>query len=318
MGWFIAASGQSDNIIYAASPPKSQGCRRNYLRVPFPLLGRTATTIAIAPQRRGPSLSSVSAHFEPAEKNAQPARTNLFPTTQWSVVLSAGAATQQRAFVALGILCERYWYPLYGFVRRQGRSYHEAEDITQQFFAVLLEREGIASARPERGRFRTFLLTSLRNFMTDTWRQGQSAKRGGGQVPLSLDFSGADERFAHELSDANLPPDYAFDRNWAFEIIERALTRLRADYESTGRGALFAALAPHIWSDAPLVGPDAGQLRHPGMNTHALTMALHRLRRRLGLCLHDEVAATVADGTDVDAELRQLIAAVGGKIASGN
>ena len=276
-----------------------------------------ATTIAIAPQRTGSSLSRVSADLEPSEKNGQAPRANVFPTTQWSIVLDAGAATQQRAFVALGTLCERYWYPLYGFVRRQGRSHHEAEDITQQFFANLLEREGIANARPERGRFRTFLLTSLRNFMTDTWRQGQSAKRGGGQVPLSLDLSRADERFAHELSDPSLTPDKAFDRNWALEIIERALNQLCTDYESTGRGALFAALSPHIWSDAPLTSPGAEQLRHPGMNPHALNMALHRLRRRLGLCLHDEVAATVADGTDVDAELRQLIAAVGGTIASG-
>ena len=273
--------------------------------------------IAIAHRPFPASVSGVSADIQPTGKHNQAPRANLFPTTQWSVVLNAGAATRQRAFVALGTLCERYWYPLYGFVRRQGRPHHEAEDLTQQFFANLLEREGISNARPERGRFRTFLLTSLRNFMTDTWRQGQSAKRGGGQAPLSLDLSGADERFAHELSDPSLSPDKAFDRNWALEIIERALGQLRLDYESTGRGALFAALAPHIWSDAPVANPGAEQLRHPGMNAHALTMALHRLRRRLGLRLHDEVAATVADGTDVDAELRQLIAAVGGTVASG-
>jgi RNA polymerase sigma-70 factor (ECF subfamily) len=243
--------------------------------------------------------------------NAAAARPNgrLFPTTHWSVVLHAGAGSESQVHAALESLCRQYWYPLYAFVRRQGRSHHEAEDCTQEFLARLLASEGVARARPERGRFRNFLLVALRNFLTKEWHRTQAVKRGGGEPALSLDFDAGDRRFGHEPSDPGLTAEQMFDRNWAIGLIDTAVRELRVDYEKSGREPLFATLIPLVWSndDPEGVAQSAERL---GMTVHALTMALHRLRRRLGERLRAEVAETVADGTDVDAELRHLIASV--------
>ena len=234
-----------------------------------------------------------------------------FPTTHWSVVVNAGAGSASLARVALESLCRHYWYPLYSFVRRQGRPHHEAEDCTQEFLARLLAEEGLGRARPERGRFRTFLLTALRNFLTDEWRRARAEKRGGGAAMVSLDWQDAEQRFAHEPADPGLTPEQAFDRNWARGLIESALATLRAEYDKRGQAALFAELSPFIWGSV-----EAGSLAAPagraGLNVHAFTVALQRLRQRLGDRLRAAVAETVADGGDVDAELRHLIAAVGG------
>jgi len=233
-----------------------------------------------------------------------------FPTTQWSLVVGAGSAVEGEARSALESLCRLYWYPIYGFVRRQGRAHHEAEDATQQFLARLLGTGSIQTARRDRGRFRTFLLTALRNFLTDEWRRAQAARRGGGQAFVSIELSRAEERFAGEPADQSLTPDQAFDRAWAVAVLERATSRLREEYESSGRGALFAALAPRLWGAKP-AGSQTPAAQQSGKNAHALSMALTRLRHCLGLRLREEIAATVADGTEIDAELRQLIAALG-------
>jgi RNA polymerase sigma factor (sigma-70 family) len=232
-----------------------------------------------------------------------------FPTTQWSIVIHAGADSTSEARGALEALCRQYWYPLYGFVRRQGRSHHEAEDCTQEFLARLLANGGIAAARPERGRFRTFLLTALRNFLTKEWHRNQAAKRGGGTAVLSLDLRDAQDRFAHEPADAALNSEQAFDRTWALEMIERAVSKLRKDYERSGRGELFATLSAFVMEgeSAEAFAAPAARL---GMTTHAFTVALHRLRQRVGLRLRADVAETVASETEVDEELRHLIAAV--------
>ena len=207
-------------------------------------------------------------------------------------------------------LCRQYWYPIYHFARRQGRTHHEAEDVTQQFLARLLATDGIGAARPERGKFRTFLLTALRNYLTDEWRHAHAAKRGGEEVIVSIDLARAEQRFAEEPTDQNLTPDQAFDRAWAVEILERAVTGLREEYESSGRGPLFAALSPRLWNSngSSLANPAPQKTE---MNAHAVSMALNRLRHRLGLRLREEVATTVADGADIDAELRLLIASLG-------
>jgi RNA polymerase sigma-70 factor (ECF subfamily) len=227
------------------------------------------------------------------------------------MVLNAGAGAEAEARSALESLCRQYWYPIYNFVRRQGRTHHEAEDLTQQFLARLLATDAVETARPERGRFRTFLLAALRNFLTDEWRRAQASKRGGGQVLISIDLSRAEQRFAEEPADQSLKPDQAFDRAWGLEILERAVSRLREEYESSGRGALFAALAPRLWNSGG-EGSAGEASDRTGMNAHAVSMALSRLRHRLGLRLREEVAATVADGADIDSELRQLIGAIGG------
>jgi len=232
-----------------------------------------------------------------------------FPSTQWSMVLRAGEGSDSQVRSALESLCRQYWYPLYTFVRRQGRTHHEAEDCTQEFLARLLAAGGVARARPERGRFRTFLLTSLRNFLINDWQRRQAAKRGGGEAPLSLEFETAEARFAHEPVDPGLTPEQAFDRNWALGLIDRAVATLRDEYEKNGRGKLFAALGPLAWNNSTQE-THAELAEQLGMNTHAFTVALQRLRRRLGERLRLDVAQTVADEADVDAELRHLIAAL--------
>lgn len=238
-----------------------------------------------------------------------PAR-GAFPPTQWSMILDAGEGSESVARAALEAMCRQYWYPLYSFVRGQGRTHHEAEDCTQEFLARLLASDGVARARPERGRFRSFLLMSLRNCMANEWQRGQAAKRGAGQSPLSLDFEAAGERFAHEAVDPGLSPEKAFDHNYAAEMIGRAIDALRADYEATDRDKLFAALRPHMWGNAS-PGSFALQAEGLGMKTHAFTVALQRLRRRLGERLRAEVRRTVASEAEVDAELRYMMDAMG-------
>jgi RNA polymerase sigma factor (sigma-70 family) len=233
-----------------------------------------------------------------------------FPTTHWSIVVNAGAGSESQARSALETLCRQYWYPLYLFIRRQGRPHHEAEDCTQEFLARLLATDGMARARPERGRFRTFLLTALRNFLADEWRRAQASKRGGGRTILSLDLESAEHRFTDEPVDSGLTPEQAFDQSWALQLHDRAIRAVREEYEKSGRGAQFAALVPLVWgnpTDESLAEPAA----RLGMTAQAFTVALHRLRRRLGERLRAMVAETVADNRELDAELRYLIAAVG-------
>jgi RNA polymerase sigma factor (sigma-70 family) len=233
-----------------------------------------------------------------------------FPTTHWSVVLDAGAGSESQAQAALEVLCSRYWYPLYCYTRRQGRSHHEAEDCTQEFLARLLAADGMARAQPERGRFRTFLLTALRNFLTNEWQRAQTAKRGGGHTLVSLDWNAAGERFAHEPVDARSTPEQAFDRAWAQQLMERAIGELRADYEKRRQGELFHALGGLVWASETR-GAHADHAARLAMTPHAFTVALQRLRQRIGERLRAAIAETVTDPADVDAELRHLIAIVG-------
>ena len=239
-----------------------------------------------------------------------PAHGSSFPTTHWSVVVNAGAGSESVARIALESLCRHYWFPLYAFVRRQGRAHHEAEDCTQEFLARLLATDCVTRARRDRGRFRTFLLTALRNFLTNEWHRTQAAKRGGGQAVISLDWQDAEKRFAHEPADPGLTPEQAFDHSWARDLIEGALATLRRDYEKRGQGALFAELAPLIWghaADETLAAP----AQRVGLTAHAFTVALQRFRQRLAERLRLAVAETVADDTDIDSELRLLIATLG-------
>lgn len=233
-----------------------------------------------------------------------------FPSTRWSMVLRAGAGPDTLAHSALESLCRQYWYPLYAFIRREGRAHHEAEDCTQEFLAQLLARDALALARPERGRFRSFLLAALRNFLTSEWRRTQAAKRGGGQTPLSLEFESAAGRFALEPADPGLTSEQLFDRNWAQGMIEQSVAALRAEYERSGRGAVFAALEPLLWQGSS--GESHAVLAERlQMNAAAFNVALQRLRRRLGERLRLDVAQTVATEEEVDAELRHLMAALG-------
>ena len=235
---------------------------------------------------------------------------SAFPTTHWSMVLMAGDRTAPEARVALEKLCAEYWFPLYAYVRRWGRTHHEAEDLTQGFFATLLDREAVGRASPERGRFRTFLLSALRNFLTNEWEHANAAKRGGGQGPLPLEFGDAENQFAREPPAAGLTPEQAFDRSWALAQIERALAELGDEYRASGRGELFAALAPVVWGGGAQESL-ATQAARIGLNEGAIKVAVHRLRKRLRERLEALIAQTVADPAEAADELRYLIAAVG-------
>jgi RNA polymerase sigma-70 factor (ECF subfamily) len=227
------------------------------------------------------------------------------------MVLHAGAGSATESQAAMERLCRQYWYPLYVFVRRRGRTHHEAEDCTQEFLARLLAADGVARARREHGRFRTFLLTALSNFLTNEWHRAQTQKRGGGRLPVSLDGLDASERFALEPADSALTPDQAFDRSWAHGMIDGAIETLRAGYEKSGRGTLFAVLVPLVWGNT---SPEtlAQQAAHLGLREDTFNVALHRLRQRIGAHLRAAVAETVADGAEVEAELRHLIKALSG------
>ena len=231
-----------------------------------------------------------------------------FPTTHWSIVACAHDGSASQARTALETLCRSYWYPLYSYTRSQGHSHHEAEDRTQEFLARLLASDAVAHARPERGRFRTFLLTALRNFLINDWERSHAAKRGGGHTPLSLNFDEAERTYRLQPIDPGLTPEQAFDRTWAVGMVERAMGAVRSDYERSGRGALFTALAPFVWGGTgEALAMPAAQL---GMNVHACTVALQRLRQRVGQRLRAAVAETVANEAEIDVELRHLIAAV--------
>jgi RNA polymerase sigma factor (sigma-70 family) len=238
-----------------------------------------------------------------------PEKAGSFPTTQWSLVLHAGAGAATQAHVAMEKLCARYWYPLYVFVRRQGRSHHEAEDCTQEFLTRLLAADGVARARREQGRFRSFLITALRNFLTNEWHRAQTEKRGGGQIPLPFAVTGADDRFAHEPRDEALSPDQAFDRSWARAMIEKSLETLRNEYEANGRAEIFSALLPLVWGNE-VPGSLAEYAARLGLKEPALAVALHRLRRRLGERLRAHVLETVDNDAEADDEVRHLIAAL--------
>lgn len=231
--------------------------------------------------------------------------------TAWSVVLAAGATDSRIALPALQQLCSRYWYPLYSYVRRQGCDATESEDVTQSFFASLLERNAFQGLDPARGRFRTFLLAALRNHMSNLRAHDRALKRGGGQSLLSLDTSFAEDRFALEPRDTSLTPERAFDRQWALTLLDRAFARLRGEYERSGRGALLDALQPTLTGDK-VGGGYAGVAGQLGMTEGAVKVAAHRLRIRYREVLQEEAADTTGAADEAMDELRTLLTALAG------
>ena len=218
-------------------------------------------------------------------------RRRRFETTHWSLVLAAGGDASTEARAALSTLCEAYWYPLYAYVRRQGYESADAEDLTQAFFARLLEKEHIHDARRERGRFRSFLLAALKHFLLNELQHRRALKRGGGHVLRSLDVVAAEGRYASELTDA-CTPEALFERGWACAVLDRVLARLRAEWTEAGRADVFDRLKPCLTGDSRERGyRDLG--RELGMTEGAVKVAVHRLRRRYRDLLHEEIAETV-------------------------
>jgi RNA polymerase sigma-70 factor (ECF subfamily) len=227
-----------------------------------------------------------------------------FATTHWSLVLAAGGTGSQEVRPAMTRLLETYWYPLYAFVRRKGRDADEAFDLTQEFLARLLERNVLHAADPEKGRFRTFLLSALERFLVDEWRREGRKKRGGGRTVLSLSFADAEERYRLEPADT-LTPERIYERRWAITLLELGLRRLEEECSVAGREELFAAVKPVIAGEDPLraYAAIASEL---GMTEGALKTQVHRLRGRFRAILRAEIGQTVAGPADVAEEIQHL------------
>ena len=232
-----------------------------------------------------------------------------FRTTHWSVVLAAAQHDAPQRQSALAALCQSYWYPLYAFVRRQGRTAQEAEDLTQDFFARLLGKNGLASVRPERGRFRSFLLASLKNFLANDWDRNHTAKRGGQCDIISWDEASGEQRYLLEPAEA-ATPDKLFEQTWALTVIGTVLAQLKKEYAEAGKGPLFEAIESYLAEED---GPDtyAGLGEKLGMTEGAVKMAVLRLRQNFRHRLRSEIAQTVASAAEIDDELRHLFACLG-------
>lgn len=236
----------------------------------------------------------------------RPTPAAAFAPTRWSLI-AAARGTSAPARAALAELCQLYWYPLYAYLRRRGAGGDDAQDQVQGFFADLLAREALTAADPARGRFRSFLLASLSNFVSHERERARALKRGGGVQPLSIDWLSAEERFRLEPAGAETP-ERAFERAWATALLERTLARLEAEFEAKNRGTLFRALRERI-GDSSRELPDTPAVRGLKMNEQALRVTLHRLRKRYREILREEVAQTVARPEDVEEELRALFEA---------
>ena len=238
---------------------------------------------------------------------ATPAPSGAFVTTHWSVVLAAADEERPEAAQALETLCRTYWYPLYAYVRRQGCSPEDAQDLTQAFFARLIEKHYLGQVEKEKGRFRSFLLAALRHFLSDQRDQARTLKRGGGAAHLSLDTQDAEARYRLEAVD-RLDAEKIFERRWAMTLLERALSRLRDESAAAGKAHAFEALKDFVAGENDVsCGEVAVQM---GLSERAAKSVLHRLRQRYRALVRDEIAQTVAEPGEVDAEIRHLIAVI--------
>ncbi len=227
-----------------------------------------------------------------------------FPPTLWSVVLAAGDGASSRAEEALAKLCRAYWYPLYAFLRRQGQSPEDAQDAVQSFFAHLLSDQRLARVHPARSKFRSFLLASLKNFLTDERRKQSAQKRGGDVTLIPLEADTAEERYCIEPVDRR-DPEKHFERRWAMTVLERVIDRLKAEASDARAAERFAQLQPFLLADD--AGPSYAEVgRRLGMTEGAVKMAVLRLRQRGREIFRDEIANTVASEQDVEDEVRHL------------
>lgn len=231
-----------------------------------------------------------------------------FCTTMWLVVQEAGQADSQRSSEALAQLCHAYWYPLYAFVRRQGYAPEQAQDLTQEFFRRLIEKKSIQAADPARGRFRSFLLSSLRNFLANEWERAQCQKRGGGAVSFSLDAVHAEEQYQLEPTDGRTP-ETIYDQRWAYALLERVMTRLREEFTESGKADRFELFSTFLLDDNS--GSQAEMASQLGITVSAVKSGIHRLRQRYGELLREEVGNTVSRPEDVEREIGELFESLG-------
>ena len=234
-----------------------------------------------------------------------------FATTHWSIVLAAGRDDAPEARQAMDSLCRVYWYPLYAYVRRLGYGSDDAQDSVQGFFTRLIEKGDVAMATAVRGRFRSFLLTSLKHFLCNEWDRARAQKRGGARIQVPITGDQADSRYSIEPADA-LTPERLYERQWAMTLLETVLTELAEQYASAGKGRLFERLKPL------LAGESADESYASlavdfGMTASAIAMAVHRLRQRYRALLRSRIASTVASDEEIEDEIRFLFDAVRGR-----
>ncbi len=227
-----------------------------------------------------------------------------FATTQWSMVRAVGDANSQSASTALQELCQIYWYPLYSYVRRQGKDANTAADLTQSFFADLLQREDLKRVDPELGKFRSFLLSAFNHFLMNEWDKAKAQKRGGGKSPLSLDFNAADNRYQLEPTHQRTP-ESIYQKQWASTLIKRANSALRSEFANRGKAHQFDKLSKFLAgkSEDETLAQAAAQLT---MTEVAVKVALHRMRKRFGELLREEIQQTVTTTEEIDSEIQQL------------
>jgi RNA polymerase sigma factor (sigma-70 family) len=235
-------------------------------------------------------------------------RARRFATTRWSVVLAAGTDATPRSADALASLCDTYWHPVYSFIRRQGYSADDGADLTQAFFAQVLEKNYFHAADPARGRFRAFLCTAVRHFLSNERDRVRTLKRGGQQPHVSLDMETAEGRYQLDPRD-DLTPEKLFDRQWALTLLDRVVARLAEDYAQAGKADLFGHLKGSLTGDGTAL-PYSEVGKALGMSEGAVKVAAHRLRRQFRDILVDEISQTVSEPADVDAEIAYLLNAV--------
>jgi RNA polymerase sigma factor (sigma-70 family) len=230
-----------------------------------------------------------------------------FATTRWSLVLDASSEHTPRGQQALASLCELYWYPLYVYLRRRSHSAEDAQDLTQGFFAHLLDKHALQIADRTRGRFRSFLLASLNHYVSNTRDRDRAQKRSGGTPPISFEGVTAEDRYLHEPLDP-WTPEKVFDRQWAVTVLDRVLKQLRTEMHAEGKGELFERLRGRLTGEEGLVYSEVGAALE--MSEGAVKVAVHRMRRRYRDLLYHEISQTVVTAEEVELELQYLIAAV--------
>jgi RNA polymerase sigma factor (sigma-70 family) len=229
-----------------------------------------------------------------------------FATTRWSIVRVAGRRSSPDSRQALQSLCESYWYPLYAYVRRRVSDINDAQDLTQAFFAELLTKNYVGSATVERGRFRAFLLTALKHFLSKEWEKAKAQKRGGGKPPIPLDFETANSRYLFE-PERGLTPEQIYDREWAVALLGRIMQRLESEFVESGKPRQFEELKGYLIGEQDGVTySDVGAKL--GITEAAAKMAAHRLRRRYRELLREEIAETVTGPDEVEDEIFKLFA----------
>lgn len=245
----------------------------------------------------------------PQPRQSAAADRRWFTTTHWSVVLSARDRKSPQSERALAALCETYWFPLYAYVRRSGHTSHDAQDLTQDFFARLLEKDFLKDVQQTRGKFRSFLLAALKHHLSHQRERARTKKRGRGLVPFSLDFADAENRYNLEPEDP-ATPERLFERRWALTLLDRVLRRLEDEHARAGKANTFAGLKEFLTAGRGS-RPYRRVAEELAMTEGAVKVAVHRLRRRYRELLKEEIAQTVADPAEIDDELCELFAAVG-------